>query len=312
VQNNEGEALAYVYEQDENILFHPFLLRNIHSHEYWKNFDLDIYDIESVRGYSGPLATTTEKSFLKNAWNDYYTWCHEKQVAAEYIRFNMFSKNEKYIDENFNLFCDLDAAWFDMALPFESIWTEGYTSVHRNMIRKAEKNNLEFRIGGYSELHKYFFPLYIETMDRTGASDLDFYTDHYYRMLGDLKQRALYGAVFYRGKPLSVGVFLLDDKYIYYHLVGNSLLHRELAANNFLLHKILLWGLKNGKIGFFVGGGSQNTSACLFKKRLSKNRIPYVSGRIIHNKQTFDFLISHTAEEVYRTHASHTFPYRFM
>src|SRR5262249_56742647 len=85
--NGDGEALAFVAERGGNVLFYPFLVRSIRAvggeavAEPW-------CDLESVYGYTGPLATTADEGFLADAWREFGSWGEGRRVVAGVVRFD--------------------------------------------------------------------------------------------------------------------------------------------------------------------------------------------------------------------------------
>ena len=43
-------------------------------------------DIESVYGFTGPVASTADGDFLAAAWQAFGTWCSTQHVVAEFVR----------------------------------------------------------------------------------------------------------------------------------------------------------------------------------------------------------------------------------
>src|SRR5512146_2623791 len=69
--NGDGRALAYLAEDGDNLLFHPFMLRQIPNTPH--------RDIEAVYGYSGPLDVGSGPglfpvSFTSEAWGAFHRW----------------------------------------------------------------------------------------------------------------------------------------------------------------------------------------------------------------------------------------------
>ena len=85
--NGEGMARAFVAWEGDDLLFYPFLVRPIEKigHE---SIPQSYYDIETVYGYSGPLATNNNPEFLERAWKSFSVWCANEHVVAEFIRFH--------------------------------------------------------------------------------------------------------------------------------------------------------------------------------------------------------------------------------
>ena len=55
--------------------------------------DTGLYDIEPLIGYAGPLSNTIDREFLKQALQEYSSFCSERKIIAELVRFNPHLRN---------------------------------------------------------------------------------------------------------------------------------------------------------------------------------------------------------------------------
>src|SRR5512141_1274515 len=64
----DGQACAFCAENGRDFLFYPFMLRAI-DRIGCEPVKTGLFDIQTVYGYSGPLCSTAEPSFLSRAWS---------------------------------------------------------------------------------------------------------------------------------------------------------------------------------------------------------------------------------------------------
>ncbi|MEM7355795.1 MAG: peptidoglycan bridge formation glycyltransferase FemA/FemB family protein, partial [Acidobacteriota bacterium] len=171
-RNGDGAATAFAAEEGGEILFHPFLVRPITrvgktaTTEGWS-------DIETVYGYSGPLATTTDPEFLRSSWSAFSDWCSEQRIVAEFIRFHPIADTTRFADASIRITRQRETVVLDLESTEEALW-QSYPSRQRNMVRKARKRGLVGRRANLVADLETFHKLYRSTVERLQA-------DRYYR-----------------------------------------------------------------------------------------------------------------------------------
>jgi hypothetical protein len=288
--NGEGSAKAFVASERDQVLFYPFMMRPINEVAGHRVADT-WFDIESVYGYTGPLATTSDRRFLSAAWECFDSWCRQSRVVAEFVRFNPTIENFRFIDPSYVVTLDRETVAVNLNCTQEELW-QSYSSRHRNMIRKAEKNGLECAEMPLTEGMGHFTKLYSETMSRVGADEYYFFPDNYFNGLAQwLGDKLRLFAVKSGGRVIAAALFLLSPNFIHYHLQGSRQDAMHLAPVPLLLHTVASWGLQQGFGEFHLGGGSTsdpNDSLFTFKAGISKLRRSFFTGRRVHNPEMFD------------------------
>jgi hypothetical protein len=290
--NGDGTPHAYVAEENDGLLFYPFMVRPIERigseplGERW-------YDIETVYGYSGPLCTTTDPSFLARAWEPFSTWCEEKRIVAEFIRFNPLVGNQRYVNSACSVAADRETVSLRLDCSEEELWN-GYPSIQRNMVRKALKRGLICVEKPIVEGLSAFRLLYDETMRRVEASHYYLFSDAYFSHLCTaLRDKVKLFAVLDGGRTAAAALFFLHNDRIHYHLAGSDARYSMYGPNNALIHGVALWGLRNGLRYFHLGGGrtpSPSDSLFRFKASISRLRFPFYIGKRIHDREVYDRL----------------------
>jgi len=120
--------------------------------------------------------------------------------------------------------------YLDLANNTEQKLFEGLHSKHRNVIRNAEKNNVEIKYG--MEVIKDFFTMYEQTMRRSGkyCQPLSYFESIYNQM----PQNIVCGVAYYNGKSQG-GLFMPYSSFGAFYLYGASAETIEInGAINFL------------------------------------------------------------------------------
>ena len=292
--NGEGSAKAFVASYRGHQLFYPFMMRPIETvagHSLAQTW----FDIESVNGYTGPLATTSDKGFLSAAWDCFESWCRQERVIAEFVRFNPIIDNFRFVDPSYVVSLDRETVVVSLNCTEEELW-QSYSSRHRNMIRKAEKNGLECAELRLEDGISHFKKLYSETMNRVGADEYYFFSDNYFNGLTQWLSDNLKLFVVRSGElVVAAALFLLSSDCIHYHLQGSRQDAMHLAPVPLLLHTVALWGLQQGYRVLHLGGGSTSDPydrLFVFKASISKLRRSYFTGRRVRDPEVFDQLCS--------------------
>jgi Acetyltransferase (GNAT) domain len=310
--NGDGEARAFVFEEGRDRLFHPFLIRSI-ERVGGEVLSGRLYDIESVVGYTGPLATTVDSGFLGGAWSAFGDWCRSQGVVAEFVRFNPISGNERFVDDSYAVTCDRPVVALRLDCSAEELW-QRYPSVQRNMVRKAELGGLVAEELAAESLAS-FQRLYEQTMSRQAGSVPHVASGAYLAHLRDSLANGfqLFG-VQARGKLVAAGSFLLHGDRIHYHLAGRAEGNQHGGAGNLLLHSVALWGQARGFRWLHLGGGRTRRAddeLLRFKASISRLRLGYRLGRRVHDPDAYEHLcLTWRRQSGDAELPAHTFPYR--
>jgi hypothetical protein len=291
--NGDGTAVAFVAQEHGDLLFHAFMRRAIDhvgdvSVSGWS-------DLESVYGYSGPLASSADPGFLSRAWAAFAEWCKSEQVVAEFIRFSPLLRNESVGPVEAQVSRDRETVAVRLDVGSDELW-KSYGSVQRNMVRKAERHGIVVGEAPVGEGLPRFREVYEETMRRVGADPYFLLSDAYYEALGGLGDALrIFEVRSGDGEIAAAALFLVDGDRLHYHLSGSRETYRDAAPTNLLLHGAATWGRERGLSLFHLGGGrtpGDDDPLFRFKASLSSLRLPFFTGRRVHDSRMYDELCS--------------------
>ncbi len=286
-------AFAYLAEDGRSALFHPFLLREIRSVGE-AAVEGGLQDIESVYGYSGPVANDADAGFLHAAWKDYDVWCQASNVVSEFVRFNPLLDNTSAAHPEMRLV--LDRQTVTVLLDSADSIRSQCEPVQRNRIRKAVKNGLSFEMLTLAEGLPIFVPIYLGTMTRLDAAPFYLFSRQYFSSLArDLRDHGVVAVVRHGGVPLASALFLLGEGLIHYHLGGSVTHGRAFAPNNLLFYETALWAGERGFRHLHLGGGRTPDPAdtlLRFKARFSPNRSTFFVGTRVNDEVAYAKLVA--------------------
>lgn len=303
--NGDGIAKLFVYEEDENIVIYPFLINKIDGYSLPEEY----YDIQTAYGYGGPISSCEDNEFLLRFEEEFFKYCAESNVVAEFIRFNPCTENEKIFKQNIDIIENRITVCLDLDKSIDDIWSNDIKSKNRNMIRKAEKSGLSVEI---SNEYNTFKDIYEATMGKVNADGYYYFKPEYYI---DMEQNHNYVMlnVKFQDETVASAIFMAYNNYFHYHLAGSKKEYLKFAPNNLLLWEAIKYANEKGhKIFHFGGGLTNNTEDNLFKFKssFSKEYLNFYIGKRVHNEAIYRRLVSKWEERTNKK-ASILLQYRY-
>lgn len=280
-ESDDGKAFCAVCEDDGNILLMPFIRKPIDEY----------YDFETAYGYGGPISNTTDKNWIDVALGGFKDLFLREKYVCGFIRFHPLLNNVEMCKNHFPVLFDRNTVAINTEEDRESIWQKQITSKNRNMIRKAERNELVYSAEYDFASMNEFMMLYNATMERLNADDFYFFDKNYYQsFLERFKGHAFLGTIRKDDELICAALFMYSSSYGHYHLEGSNHVFSNMAANNLLLWKTAEEFHKLGVKEFHLGGGYNscpNNSLLKFKKSFSNNMKDFYIGKWIFNEEKY-------------------------
>jgi hypothetical protein len=283
-----GKAVCFVLSEKDKIALYPFLLNRVPFIEELA------YDIEGCYGYNGVVSNTNDASFQKLFFQEFEAYCEKTHIIAEFTRFNPITDNAEFSQNFMNCIHDRNTVLLDLNDSEQTIWEKQFSSKNRNMIRKAQKADLEIVRERSVEIFSAFYELYFQTMKEVNAADFYFFKKEYFLQI----QETIEGAWVYQAKldGVVIGAILVLEYgcYAHYHLSARNTAYSKLAANNLLLFEAVKQAKQNGISFFHFGGGNggEKDSLFKFKQNFSKKTRPFHIGKKVRNQDMYDKVIN--------------------
>lgn len=279
-----AKPLCAVCKDDCKILLMPFIRKEINGY----------YDFETAYGYGGPIANTDDCKWIDSALNEMKELFEREKYVCGFIRFHSLLNNAEICKNHMQVLFDRNTVAINTEESEDEIWANQIISKNRNMIRKAEKNGLEYKAEYDFESLPQFVNLYNATMKRLEAEEFYFFNDSYYQSFMEaFKGKAFLGTVKKDGALICAALFMYSKEYGHYHLEGSNYEYSKLAANNLLLWKTALEFHNLGVKEFHLGGGYNSdpeNSLLKFKKSFSNNIKDFYIGKWIFNQEKYNEL----------------------
>lgn len=289
-----GQALCFVYEEDDKLALYPFFLNSVNALGY--KLDKQYYDVQGAYGYNGIVGNCREEAFLAGLAASWLDWCRQRNVIAEFIRFNPVLRNEHLCT-----WCEPVEALDNVLLrltDYEDIWSNSYDRSVRNAVRRASQNGLEFLACSGAEItagdYRAFVDLYIQTMVRNHADPFYLFSEQYFTGLWNLLQdHLLLVSARHQGRLVSADLYLHNGITLYGFLSGTHNDYYQLKPGTFLRDETIKYAIRKGFSCYSIGGGlKRNDSIYRFKKSFStKTESTFYIGKKIHDQVVYDEVI---------------------
>jgi hypothetical protein len=271
----EGKTECFIFYNNEVIILYPYLKRPIRG--------TNLFDITSCYGYGGYIGYPLNQgiSEFRAAFHEY---CVKEKIVSEFIRFHpLYGNHLLEVKEN----TCLDNMQPVVVADF-SFWKAHANNLVEKAawkkIRKAEKNLIEVSEDNDGCCYPEFMRLYLQTMERLGASSFYFFNENFIiRLFKELKQYSKLFLSWHCGTLVGGLLILYGDEYSYNFLSCSNVNFLKFGVNDLLQWKALEWSQGQGKKKHLLGGGkAANDSLFQFKEKFSPFTRDYYIGKIIH------------------------------
>lgn len=245
-----------------------------------------LYDSVTPYGYGGVLLDgDISASNIEAFREEYEQLMQESHIISNFVRYHPVLANASPMRAISNVIDLGKTIAIDLTSP-EIIW-ENIHSKNRNMIRKAEKNDIIIEHGKGMDLFDRFIEIYNATMDKDNAEEYYYFQRPFYESIHkDLHDNY---ELFYAKldeKIIAMSIMIFANGRMNYHLSGSNIEYRNLAPSNLLLYKAALWGCEQGMKTFHLGGGVGSGEDNLYKFKAAFNKNSDYQFSI--GKQIFD------------------------
>lgn len=316
--NNEGDSSCFVYNNEREIAFYPFLINSINKLGY--NLDKEYFDIQGAYGYNGVLSNSMDSDFIEKFYESFNKYCSQNNIVAEFTRFHPLLQNQEFSKNHMTVIFDRETVGLDLTQDYDHIWMKEYHSKNRNVIRKARNAGDKVEIlksPNKLQIDK-FIDIYTYSMRMVNADEYYFFNkEFFYNTFSMLKDNTLLFNIYNNENDLVCSsIFFHYGEFFHYHLSGRTEKANN-TVNNFLLDEAVKYAIEVGAKKFHFGGGTSsdpNDSLLRFKGRFSKSRLPFYIGKKVHNQQIYDEVVRQWEvknPEKKHVYKNHLLKYRF-
>ncbi len=285
----DGVAHCFVFIKGNRMAIYPFLKNCVNDFGY--DLRNRYFDIQGAYGFNGVLTNSFDNGFCDEFYDSFNSYCSNSNIIAEFTRFHPLIGNEKFSERHLNVQYNRKTVVLDLSKSKDDIWLNSYSSVNRNMIRKAKKSNIEIFQSDDINDYYLFYSIYAETMKNVNSEEyLCFNIDYFINLKTLLQDNQKLILAKCNNRIVGGIILMLYKSNAHYHLSARVSEYEKFAINNLLLDYAIDIAKQNNCERMHFGGGrsSEDRDSLLkFKSNFSKDFASFYTGKKIHNIEVY-------------------------
>lgn len=286
-----GKPVCWVAETDRLTAWIPLIKRRIPD---CISKGKDYYDLASPYGFPGILFDVQpEPCELNSLISRFKADAAKRNFITSFLRINPITnpftwQQDDLIEQVYH--------GYTITVPLDKRYEairKGYSSNHRQNIRKLQRKGFEFTIEDRA-CYREFISIYEETMNRLNASDYYHFSEKYFEILFNILGDHIHLALVYNkcGKSVAGGLITDFNGVMQSHLTATRTSYLRDAPSKLLFDGVVQWAANTGRKWLHLGGGlnSREDSLYRFKKGFSPIKNQFSTLHIVHDKQRYNNL----------------------
>jgi len=285
----EGEAILYIYTEEENFIAIPLLKRAIPNSNY--------FDLHSVYGFTGPISNIPyneiREDFIENFKGFFLEFLKKENFVSIFSRLHPFFNQPKIIEKFGGLFDNGKTVAIDLQQPLE-MQLKKFRACSLKAIRNCRNLGFELREQKTQQEIAAFAAIYQENMKRINAHDFYLFDEQYFTRLIQTDQYNCKLLLIYNGDEIVSGsVTMFTKGIIQAYLMGTKTTYLCNSPAKFLVNEICLLGRSLGMKYFNLGGGLGFKEDSLYdwKRGFSDLILDYKSWRYIVDPAKYNSMV---------------------
>jgi len=284
-------AVCAFWDRPGASALYPFVLRCVRSHAA---AGTSVHDIVSPYGYCGPYRLSSggvpdDSTF----WSHFSAWCADLRVVCEFVRLPLLGTVVPHpgpqIVVQQHVVRDLHG---DEAF----LWRDVEHKVRKN-VNKARRSGVSV-VSDEGDRLDDFLSIYVDTMDRRGASDYYYFGRAFFEQLQEtLRGQYRYFHALVGGEVVSSELVLISAHSVYSFLGGTRSHRFDVRPNDLLKYEIMVWAQTHGFQWYVLGGGAEPDDG-IYRYKLSfapGSVRPYYTVRRVLDEDLYESLVRERA-----------------
>ena len=284
---HSGKSLLLYFSSKKASFALPVVLRPIQ--------ETGFNDISSVYGYAGPLSNreTPDEQSVKAFQNSLIHFFDQQKIVSVFTRMHpLFSNQEFLLTGLGNIVDSSKTVGIDLKIP-EQEQRRQYAHSMKNQINRLKRRNVVVRKVKTLEEIDIFIEIYKENMKRVKASEQYYFPNNYfYRFLEDLPSSIF--LAYFEEKAISGSLFTSCNGIVQPHLSATLNDFLRWSPLKLVWDHIRINAIRNNDKWMHLGGGvgGADDSLFRFKTQFSDLRLIFKTWQYIHDKDTYNRLVS--------------------
>ncbi len=247
-----------------------------------------LFDVEPFMGYAGPLTTSTNKTFIRDALEVYSNKCRELDIVAELIRFDPLLDNRVAFShqDKIQVVAAKDVIIVTCCAE-ENELLKQFSEPCRRRVRLGLRCHKFRRLESSTELLQ-FRALYEKSVKRRNMGVHWLFSDGLYRQAANSDLFAIYG-VYDNIRLVSAALVVHHPTCSHYALVAN-VQDYPAGASELLVFGIAREFATRGITHLMLGGGitsAPEDGLLRFKQKFARESSVFYIGKLVHDRTRF-------------------------
>jgi hypothetical protein len=293
-ERNEGKAVLMVYEEGEDLIAIPFLLRPVETVAGLADAGKGWLDATSVYGYAGPVASHPQipQATVQGFQAALAETLQEQRVVSVFSRLHPLIPQRTWLSGVGEVVPLGQTVSIDLTLPPSAQYAQ-YRKGHKFDLKRLRRLGLTCFHDRDEKYVGEIIKTYLETMQRVDAADEYFYDRTYFDQLLSMLGSHVHLLVCQLEQEVISGVFfLMCNDIVQAHLGGTKSEYLRLAPFKLLIDTARQWGIEQGAQVLHLGGGvgAKEDSLFRFKTGFSDRRHEFAIWRWVISPHVYDQL----------------------
>ena len=293
-EQGEGKAVLLVYEEGDDMIAVPFLMRPVETTAGLARAGEGWEDATSVYGYAGPVASRPQmpQATLRGFQAALTEALQEQHIVSVFSRLHPLIAQQTWLSGLGEVVFVGQTVSIDLTLPVDAQRAQ-YRKGHKYDLGKLRRLGLTCFHDQDQEHKDEVVQIYLETMHRVDAAEEYFFDQLYFDRLVSCSAQNVHLFVCQLEDQLICGVFFLwCSGIVQAHLGGTKTEYLKLAPIKLVIDTARLWATEQGAHVLHLGGGvgAKEDSLFRFKTGFSDCRHEFAVWRWVLAPQVYDQL----------------------
>jgi hypothetical protein len=293
-ERGEGRAVLMVYEEGDDLIAIPFVLRPVETVAGLASPGKGWQDATSVYGYAGPIASRPQisQAMLLGFQGALAEALQEQRVVSVFSRLHPLIAQRPWLSGLGELISLGQTISIDLTLSKDAQRAR-YRRGHKSDLNRLRRRGATCFYDRDQEHMGEVVSIYLETMQRVDAAEEYFFDRSYFeRLVSLLRSNVRLFACRLADEVICGAFFLLCNGIVQAHLGGTKTEYLREAPMKLLIDTARLWAAEQGAHVLHLGGGvgAKEDSLFRFKTGFSDRRHEFSIWRWVLLPEVYDQL----------------------
>jgi hypothetical protein len=257
----DTHPFLFVFEEQDIFIALPLLKRTIEG--------TDWSDLTSVYGYTGPISNrdfeALDEALTDQFRRSFLDFMKDGKYVCVFSRLQPFLDQPRLLEKIGGLRDNGQTVYIDLRIPIEMQRLK-YEKRLARKIRQLRNKDFQIREADSASDIKAFTAMYLDNMERNGASSRYLYDEAYFKRLLNTTEPDCRLIMVYDGAtPICGNIIMYTKHVIRNHLSATAATYTQLSPSKLIIDEISIIARKLGISYYHLGGGLNGKPDSLFQ-----------------------------------------------